>query len=544
MTSSVNRSHLFYATGDDIEKKVIELFTQEDGLHAAGSVGARLSAIAGDFLNAKNIAGAPDYESLAERFADCTIPDEPAGIESFINYLEENVIAYSTRTASPLFIGHMTSSLPYFMREIARLVVAMNQNVVKVETAKALTPYERQAIARVHHLIYGFGREFYSRYAQRSDGALGAIVSGGTVANITALWCARNSSFPASGAGVGIAAEGLAATLDRHGYRRAVIIGSSQMHYSFDKAADVLGIGVSGIIKIPTDSQKRIDLNELRNRVAECRDQRMHIIALVGNAGTTDCGAIDPLEEMAEIAREEGIHFHVDAAWGGPLLFSDDHRQKLEGIEKADSVTIDGHKQLYLPIGVGMVIMRDPKTVQSIEKNAQYIVRAGSKDAGRYALEGSRPGTAIFLNAALQLIGRKGYEYLINEGIRKARYMANSILNRQEFELLLIPQINILLYRYIPEPWRDAASRGELDDAANEAINECNKALQEEQSGAGRTFVSRTTICSAQYGSDMPIVALRAVIANPLTTESDIDSVLNDQVSLAAKLQVTASMVG
>jgi glutamate decarboxylase len=542
MTSSVNWCSLLDTSHDGIEKKLMQLFRPEDGEPAASRMATRLSEIAEYFLRARYISGAIDFECLAERFTDSSIPDEPADIESFIDHLDKNVIPYSTRTSSPLFIGHMTSSLPYFMREIARLVVAMNQNVVKVETAKALTPYERQAIAKVHHLIYGFGHEFYSRYIQRSDGALGVIGSGGTVANITALWCARNASLPTSRSFAGIGQEGMAAALDHYAYKRAVIIGSSQMHYSFDKAGDVLGIGSSGIVKIPTDGEKRIDLNELRRRIAECRGNRTHIIALVGNAGTTDCGAIDPLQEMAEIAREEGIHFHVDAAWGGPLLFSERHRRKLEGIEKADTVTIDGHKQLYLPLGIGMVIIRDPKTVRSIEKNAQYIVRAGSNDAGRCALEGSRPGAAIFLNAALELIGRKGYEFLIDEGIRKAQYMADSICGIEEFELLLVPQMNILLYRYIPEPWREAASRGELDDLANEAINECNKALQEEQSRAGQAFVSRTTIYGAQYGCGIPIVALRAVIANPLTTESDIDSVLSEQMLLAARLPATAAL--
>jgi glutamate decarboxylase len=86
----------------------------------------------------------------------------------------------------------------------------------------------------------------------------------------------------------------------------------------------------------------------------------LHIIAIVGVAGTTDSGNIDSLLDIADIAQAANVHFHVDAAWGGPLVFSEQHGQKLVGIERADSVTIDGHKQLYLPMGIGMVFMREP----------------------------------------------------------------------------------------------------------------------------------------------------------------------------------------
>ncbi len=116
-----------------------------------------------------------------------------------------------------------------------------------------------------------------------------------------------------------------------------------------------------------------------------------------------------------------------------PLL-AEQHRGLLAGIEQADTVTIDGHKQLYLPMGTGVVLMKNPSLARAIEKSANYIVRAGSRDLGRRAVEGSRPATSLYLHAALHLIGQRGYEALIDAGIDRARYLAGAIRKRRDFE--------------------------------------------------------------------------------------------------------------
>jgi glutamate decarboxylase len=181
-------------------------------------------------------------------------------------------------------------------------------------------------------------------------------------------------------------------------------------------------------------------------------------------AGSTDAGAIDPLAEIAGIADEANAHFHVDAAWGGPLLLSDQYRSRLAGIERADSVTIDGHKQLYLPLGIGLVLFRRPRFARAIEKHAHCLSRPGSADLGKRSLEGSRPGTALYLHAALNLIGRDGYAALVNDRIRKVRHMADTICARPDFELLMEPDSNVILYRYLPEACRfPLTSSGKVD---------------------------------------------------------------------------------
>src|SRR5262249_22950077 len=146
---------------------------------------------------------------------------------------------------------------------------------------------------------------------------------------------------------------------------------------------------------------------------------------------------------------------------------------------------IDGHKQLYLPMGVGMLVLRDPAAARSIEKTANYIIRTGSDDLGRRSLEGSRPATALYLHAALHVVGPRGYEALIDRGIERARSLAEAIRTSAEFELLADPELNIVNYRYLPVEFRAAAASGTLTDADNERINEFNRRLQEAQRDGG-----------------------------------------------------------
>jgi glutamate decarboxylase len=151
-------------------------------------------------------------------------------------------------------------------------------------------------------------------------------------------------------------------------------------------------------------------------------------------------------------------------------------------------------------------------------------------------LEGSRPAVALFVHASLHILGRRGYEILVDRGIAKAQHMAETIRSRHEFELLVEPQLNILVYRYIPEQWRAQAASQSLDGLENQEINQVNEQLQKIQRQRGHSFVSRTTLETTVYGRGVPIAALRAVIANPLTGESDIAAVLDEQAAIAADI--------
>lgn len=505
-----------------------------------GAVDQAITADVAGFLQNHIVAMERPLEEIEASFSSVTIPEEPTYVSDYTEFVKENLVAQSVHTASPGFIGHMTSALPYFMLPLTRLMTALNQNTVKVETSKAFTPLERQVLAMLHHLIYRCPDEFYPSWIHNSQAALGAFCSGGTIANTTALWVARNRFFAPDGVFRGIAQEGLARALKHRGVDGIAVLVSERGHYSLGKAADLLGIGRDHLVKVKTAEGNRIDLKALRQECQRLQDQNIRPLALVGIGGTTETGNIDPLEAMADLARELDCHFHVDAAWGGPTLFSDRHRHLLAGIERADSVTIDAHKQLYVPMGAGMVLFKDPTAVSAIEHHAAYILRHGSKDLGSHTLEGSRPGKALLVHAGLSIMGRKGYELLIDLGIERARTFAGMIRQHPDFELTSEPELNILTYRYCPAAIQHLLATAPQAEQAriNGLLDQVCQLLQKHQRESGKTFVSRTRLRMSRYGEE--ITVLRSVLANPLTTDEILTSVLSEQCEIVHQPEIQA----
>ncbi len=477
-------------------------------------------------------SGNVDFTSLLKSFSDTRLPAFPSSVEDYYETLGKDILPYTIDTASPYFTGHMTSTLPLYLHEMSLFISMLNQNLVKLETSKSLTAIEKQTLGMLHRKIFRKPSSFYQETFTDPDLNYGVFTSCGTVANITSLLAARNSGVFKNEECGGSVYRALCAK----GYRDAVIIGSELMHYSMNKAASVLGFAKDSIAYVKSDPDGGIDIDILEKTIIECREKKLFIIALVGIAGATETGQADPLEKMAEVAQKYGIHFHIDAAWGGPIVFSDKYSHLLGGIENADSVTICGHKQFYLPQGVSMCLFRDPSILKYIQVTARYQSQPGSFDTGRFSIEGSRAATSLLLHSALHIFGKYGLEYLINTGIEKAQAFASIIKTLRAFELIVEPVMNIVNYRYIPAGYRQDIKRGIVSEEANRKINEINDQIQKEQFRIGKTFVSKTVLYNTRYGSGTEIVVFRVVISNPLTGLEHLIANLNDQILIAADL--------
>ncbi|MFC1820119.1 pyridoxal-dependent decarboxylase, partial [Thermodesulfobacteriota bacterium] len=473
----------------------------------------------------------------------------PLLIKDVLSEIKSKVIDHSVKVGNPYYIGHMTSAIPYFMILLEMIIAALNQNQVKIETAKASSFVEKELVAWLHHLIFNRKDRFYSKNIQNPHVSLGNITSDGTIANMTALMIAREKAFPPDGDFPGPRIAGIDKALRHYGYTRSVVLVSTRGHYSITKAANMLGIGESNVIRIPVDGNNHIDTRKLRRRINGLRESRDNekskIMAIIGIAGTTETGNIDDLEALSEISREVGAHFHVDACWGGPALLVDEYRPLFKGIKRADSVSIDSHKLLFCPMSMGLVLFRSEKDLSLIRHSSRYIIRKNSVDTGRFTIEGSRPFACLKPWASLKIIGREGYGLLFRHARESTDYLRSILDHCGNFETLNIPELFILNYRFIPETvleqismWRNITSASKDKDKAksteikirkvNRLINGLNVKLHREIRRDDTTFVSRTTLESTRY-RPQNIVVLRAILINPLTDKKVLREIKETQ---------------
>ncbi len=472
-------------------------------------------------------------KELSKNFTDTIISDNPKRkLADVITCLIKEIAPYAVNVASPYFVGHMTSAIPFFMVHLKTIIAALNQNVVKLETSKVVSVIEKQVIAKIHRMIYEQSEDFYQKHVQNTDSTLGVFVEGGTTANLTAMWAARNAKFPPKDGFKGIESEGIVAAYNAYDIERCVILVSRLGHYSLRKSIGILGIGNQNVIPLKTDQNNRVDIEALKQTITRLKKENSKtcILAIIGIAGATETGTVDPLEKLAEISVAHNTHFHVDAAWGGPTLFSKKYNYLLKGIKLADSVTVDGHKQFYMPMSCGMLYLKNPKTLDVIAYHANYVNRRGAVDLGIKTLSGSREANSLILDCALKIMGAKGYALLIDHGIETAAAFAKEIKKRKLFELVTPPVLNILTYRVCPPSIQKKLEKAneEKRRKINENLNIVNRKLQQIQREAGHSFVSRTTLVQ-DNNQDDTIVVLRSVIMNPMTTLAILNEVLDEQ---------------
>jgi len=516
----------------DENPEVMQYFLDPVSPSSGASGGATAGAGVGEFTY-QTPPSITDNPAFREQYSDSSLPQRAVEYQAYMDELSESVLPFSIDVAAQRFIGHMTSKLPSFIPELSRVITELNQNMVKVETSNNLTLIERQVLAVMHRMFFQLPSDFYDEYCQDPLHVFGMVTGGGSVANLTALWCARNRGLLALGCSQeDINHLGAHSLLYQQGFKGSVILGTRLMHYSMRKSVAVMGLGEAGIMHVAQDASQKMSMTDLKRCIEHCQKNQIFIIGIVGIAGATETGTVDPLDKIAVIAREHNIHFHADAAWGGAFLLSQHYRHRLAGIEYADSVTFCPHKQLYLSQGISLCLLRDTKSASSIATHAVYQSQKGSYDLGQYSVEGSRPAHALLLHASLHLLGQNGYSWLIEQGMSKTRYYVLMLENSDCFELVGYPDLNIITYRYVPVALR---GKSHYTSAEQTQMSEAVFDIQQRQFASGTSFVSKTTIRLAS-SNDEPITVFRIVLSNPLTQFEDLRAVLVDQLHIANEL--------
>ncbi len=507
-----------------------------DALRQSPAVLERALAMMADWLAAGrgNPYPATPYAELRREFNALPLPAEGMDAGALLAELERDVFAHTAQLNHPKYIGHMTQALPWMSVLAEAFIATLNQNQVKIETAYVSTLIENKVLGWLHQRVYGFDEAFYHDIFADGNRPLGNMVGGGTMGNLTALAVALERQLP------GVRKCGLHAVLRDSAHTGVVVLGSARTHYSMKKALATLGLGEDAMCLIPADADNRIDLAALQRKIDELKAGRVKILALVGIAGTTETGSIDPLAELAAIARRERLWFHVDAAWGGALLLADRYQALYRGIELADSVVIDGHKLFWVTMAQSMVLFKDTASLDALKHNANYIIRERSGDLGQTSLEGSRRFDALKLWISFKLLGLRGYAALLDRCAALSEQMRALIVADEDFELVSASPTFILTYRYVPARVRRelgaalAAGRGADTAALNSQLNTLNAALQTMQKEGGASFVSRTVLESTPYPGE--VVVLRIILTNLTTTPRHLREILDEQRALGAGL--------
>lgn len=519
-----------------------KLFIMPDSPDKFMEFGHELLEMVHTFFKEKGgIHSAITLPELGEIFSELAIPKEPHLLKDIFSEIKDKIIAHSVKVGNPYYIGHMTSAVPYFSILIEMIIASLNQNQVKIETAKASTFVERELIGWIHRLIYDRDDSYYSDHVQNQHIALGSVALDGTIANLTAMYVALAKAFPPEGRFPGVGRAGLVESYRHYGIDRGVIIVSQRAHYSISKVARILGIGEDNVIKIDVDSHSRMDIDKLAhewNRISESGSGRTRVISLVGIAGTTETGNIDDLDALEKWSRVMGTHFHVDAAWGGPVLFVEKYRHLFKGIERADSVTFDAHKLLYTPLSMGMVLFRSGQDILHLKHNANYVLRPDSWDQGRFTIEGSRPFASLRAWTSLKVFGSEGFRLLFENAFDLTHELMRIIGSHENFEMLNDPELFIINYRFIPAKVKEALARCSDEkkrERINNIINEMNIDLHRAIRKKDTSFVSRTVLESTRYAPDR-VVVLRAITINPLTTHEILSEIIDEHNRLGVAL--------
>ncbi|SPF43502.1 Pyridoxal-dependent decarboxylase [Candidatus Sulfopaludibacter sp. SbA4] len=433
----------------------------------------------------------PTTSAAIRELIDEPLPQAGVDFDTLLDTVDDVIARFTRHSAHPRFFGYISSPGTPVTSLGSMLAAALNVNVTCWRSAPAGTEIERLTINWLKEML-GYPAE-----------AAGLFTSGGSMANFAGLAAARSAKAPANVVREGVAAAG----------KRMCVYVSDEGHFSIGKAAGMLGIGEANVRYVKTNGRQQIDLADLERMVERDLADGHLPFCVVANAGTTGTGAFDPIGEVADLARRYSLWLHVDASYGGFAALARSVRHLFERIAEADSVALDPHKWLYLPVGSGCVLYRDPAAARAaFSHDAEYTRMIGLEHDEAFAFwdygpELSRPFRAFDLWLLIKWAGAARLGEAIERNIACARHLERLVQASEDFEMLAPVELSIFCFRYAPRNFA-----GDLN-----ALNE--RVLVELQHG-GSSYLS-----NARVGGQF---ALRGCVLNYRTTERDMEILLED----------------
>jgi len=453
----------------------------------------RVSALAVDYLehlDAQAISPATTGEEVVSLF-DTVLPEQGIGDGAF-DALPD--VLRLSRAQNGRFFGYVLGSGEPVGAVADLLASVLNQNVTAWRSGPAAVMIEQTVVG---WLAQAIGCPEFR----------GHLTGGGSSANLMGLAMAREVNTPANEKGI---------------EPGGVVYASNEIHMSIPKSVALLGIGRANLRLIPTDSSFRMIPQELEARILKDKAASRTPIAVVASAGTVSTGAIDPLREIAQIAQRHGSWFHVDGAYGALAAMAD--RGKFDGLELADSISLDPHKWLYQPLDCGCLLYRSSQAAQKTFSHSGDYARSLSADPiegfafFEESMELSRRFRALKLWLSLRYHGVAAFRQSIAKDLAQARRLANAIAREPLLELVAPVELSAVCFRY----------RGNSGISEQE-LNDFNLALLQRVVARGRVYLSNASL----HGK----FCLRACIVNHRTKDADVDSVIPEVLAAARELR-------
>lgn len=445
--------------------------------------------------------------ALAESMAEAPLPQDGQSVDDVFSEFARDVSPFPFGNGHPRFYGWVNSPPTPIGVFAEALAAAMNPSVAGGN--HAAVHVERQVVGWMKEMV-GFPRE-----------AMGLIVSGASAGTLTALAVARHVALKRDGRNV--REEGLQAN-----GAPLVVYKGAEGHGCSQKAVELLGIGSANLRVVESDSALRMSPASLDAALRADRSAGRLPMAVVVSAGTVNTGVIDPIAVIADICQEHGVWLHIDGAYGAPAILTAQYRDELQPIARADSLVVDPHKWMYVPVEASLVLVRDAGAMRDTFSLVPPYLRIDGDEHGvlgppwfsEFGIQQTRGFKALKVWMSLKHHGVAGYRRLIEQDLALADYLAMILSQTDDFECLEPRGLSIVCFRYAP-----ASLRG--GEPALDALN--RRVLSQMQLG-GEAFVSGTTIRGQFW--------FRACIVNHLASEEDIHAMV-DVVRRTAALEAT-----
>ena len=466
-----------YESAMEQATKAVAAWLQNDKMYTGGSIKELRNAIAFN----------PSKEGL--------------GVQASLQRMVELFLNKSLKVHHPHSLAHLHCPTMVTSQIAEVLINATNQSMDSWDQSPAGSLMEVQLIDWLRQKV-GYGA-----------GQAGVFTSGGTQSNLMGVllardWCIAKNWQDEHGKPWSVQRDGV----PNEAMKNVKVICSENAHFSVQKNMAMMGMGFQSVVTVPVNDKAQMDVDALEKTMSLLKSEGKIVACVVATAGTTDAGAIDPLKQIRDITNRYGAWMHVDAAWGGALVLSNEFHSMLDGIELSDSVTLDFHKHYFQSISCGAFLLKDEANYRFMHYEAEYLNSAYDEEHGvpnlvSKSLQTTRRFDALKLWMTIEALGEELYGSMIDHGVKLTREVADYIKATDGLELLVEPQFASVLFRVVPK------------DYSAQYLNSLNQNVADELFARGEANIGVTKVGLNQ--------SLKMTTLSPVVTLDNVKNLLD-----------------